>query len=165
MGWVWATGGLDGTSAGLARLGRLGPDGVAAAPGAPAGVPAGVPRRAAGGGGAPGAPGTGSELALGIPCPGGKALGVTLAGTAPGGVPGLAVGLIEALGGTGSLPCWIREARCATAGGSDGPGVPARAAAAAVGELGVAVGWLITVLITVVLWMLLKTMLFGGGAI
>jgi hypothetical protein len=86
-----------------------------------------------------------------------------LAGVTPG-VPGLAVGLIDALGGTGSLPCWISEARCATAGGSDGPGVPARAAAAAVGELGVAAGWLITVLITVVLWMLAKTMLLGGGA-
>jgi hypothetical protein len=102
-------------------------------------------------------------LAFGTPDAGGNALGATLAGTAPG-APGLAVGLIDALGGTGSLPCWIIEARCATAGGRAGPAVPARAAAAAVGEFGVGVGWLITLLITAVLWMLLKTMLFGGGA-
>jgi len=36
-------------------------------------------------------------------------------------VPGLAAGLIEALGGTGNLPCWISEAFCATEGGSAGP--------------------------------------------
>jgi hypothetical protein len=36
-------------------------------------------------------------------------------------VPNLAAGLIEALGGTASLPCWISEALCATAGGSAGP--------------------------------------------
>ena len=78
--------------------------------------------------------------------------------------PVLATGLIAALGGTGALPCCISDARCATAGGSAGPGAPSRAAAAAVGEPAAAAGWLITVLMTVVLWMLLKTMLFGGGA-
>jgi hypothetical protein len=58
-------------------------------------------------------------------------LGETLAGNgvfggaprwpdgAPG-APGRAPGLIEALGGTGNFPCWISEARCATAGGSPG---------------------------------------------
>lgn len=109
------------------------------------GVVGAAPKWAPGGGsGAPLAPGTGNALALGNPCPCGSALGATLAGVTPG-VPGLAAGLIDALGGTGSLPCWISEARCATAGGSDGPGVAARAAAAAVGELGVGAGWLIAV--------------------
>src|SRR6266566_4392031 len=97
------------------------------------------PAAAGGTGGTPLAPGMGSVLAFGNPCPCGNAFGVTLAGTAPG-VPGLAVGLIDALGGTGNLPCWIREARCATAGGRDGPGAPARDAAAAVGEADVAAG-------------------------
>ena len=119
-----------------------------------------MPRCApAGGGGAPLAPGTGSALAFGNPCP----CGAVLAEIAPV-APSLAVGLIEALGGIGSLPCWIRDARCATTGGRAGPGVAARAAAAAVGDPGVAGGWLITVLMTVVLWMLLKTTLLGGGA-
>jgi hypothetical protein len=149
----------------LTRPGTPGAVAAAGAPGAvePVDVAGAVPKWAPGGGGAPWAPGTGRELALGNPCPCGSAFGATLAGVARG-VPGLAVGLIDALGGIGNLPCWIRDARCATAGGSEGPGVPARAAAAAVGELGVAGGWLITVLITVVLWMLAKTMLFGGGA-
>jgi hypothetical protein len=39
--------------------------------------------------------------------------------------------LIEALGGTGSLPCWIKVALCATAGGN--AGVAALGAAAATG--------------------------------
>jgi hypothetical protein len=76
-------------------------------------------------GGAPLAPGTGRAFAFG------SASGVTFAGKGlPGvapGVPGLIAGLIEALGGTGSFPCWIREARCATEGGRDGvaaAGVP-----------------------------------------
>ena len=33
------------------------------------------------------------------------------------------MGLIEALGGTGSFPCWISVALCATEGGSAGPAV------------------------------------------
>ena len=124
-----------------------------------------VPETAGGGaGGAPLAPGTGSELACGNPCPcGNAAFGARLAGVAPG-VPGRAAGLIAALCGTGSLPCWISEARCATAGGSAGVAAPARPAAAPGPPAGAA-GWLITVLMTVVLWMLLKTTLFGGGAI
>jgi hypothetical protein len=115
-------------------------------------------------GGAPLAPGTGNAFALGNPCPGGRPFGLTLAGIAPGALR-LAAGLTDALGGTGNLPCWISDARCETAGGRPGPGEPARAAAAAVGEPGVAAGWLITVLMIAVLWMLLNTMLFCGGAI
>jgi hypothetical protein len=66
---------------------------------------------AGGAGGAPLAPGTGKALAFGRAWPAGSAFGATLAGTGtafwPGapGVPGLAAGLTEALGGTGSLPC------------------------------------------------------------
>jgi hypothetical protein len=37
----------------------------------------------------------------------------------PGLIAALA-GLIDALGGTGALPCWISVARCATDGGSAG---------------------------------------------
>jgi hypothetical protein len=95
-------------------------------------------------------------------------------------VPGLAAGLIEALGGTGSFPCWISEAFCATAGGSDGPApatppcpgdtggttpplalgrtLPAPGATGTGGG-----GRLMTLLMTVVLWMLAKMMLFRGG--
>jgi hypothetical protein len=119
------------------------------------GVAAGIP---GGNGGAPLAPGTGSALPFGkVDCCG-KAVGLTLAGIAPG-VPGLAVGLIEALGGTGNLPCWISEARCVTAAGNAGPAArscPAAAAAAAglPGGIGGA-GRLITVLMITVLWMLL----------
>src|SRR5437879_6514078 len=83
---------------------------------------------AGGGGGAPLAPGTGSELAFGNAWPFGSAFGATLAGcgafagaiwpTGAPGVPAFAAGFIDALGGIGSLPCWISEAFCATAGGS-----------------------------------------------
>ena len=89
-------------------------------------------------------------------------------------------GLIAALGGIGSFPCWISEAFCAAAAGSVGP-VPAGATAPCPGAAfvpsapgrppapaapGVTSGGgrLITVLITVVLWILAKMMLFGGGA-
>jgi hypothetical protein len=92
-------------------------------------------------------------------------LGVRLAG-----VPGLAVTLIDALGGGGILPSWIRFARCATAGGNDGPTIaaaPARRPNACAGAPGASsaagAGLLMTVLMIVVLWMLLKMMLFGGG--
>ena len=126
-------------------------------------------------GGAPFWPGTGSALAFG------KASGVTfvdngLVDDAPGPVLGVVVltaGLIEALGGTGNFPCWISEALCATEGGRPGvaaaggaPPVPDKPfAAPAPGPLGPGCGgWLITLLMTVVLWMLAKMMLFGGGA-
>jgi hypothetical protein len=86
-------------------------------------------------GGAPWAPGTGSALGFG------KFGGFTvvdkdLPGVAPGAVgtpkaAGLIVGLIDALGGAGSFPCWMSEARCATEGGKEaaaadsaGPPVP-----------------------------------------
>ena len=78
----------------------------------------------------------------------------------------MAAALIDALGGGGSLPCWIKEARCATAGGKVGPtaGAAGPAAAAEVPRAGAGgAGLLITVLLTVVLWMLTKMMLFGGG--
>jgi hypothetical protein len=110
----------------------------------------------------------------------------------PAGAPGklaLTAGLIVALGGTGALPCWISVALCATAGGSVGvapppcpgataaAGEPGRPIALAPGrpesgrpESGPTVGepgggrLLITLLMTVLLWMLAKMMLFGGGA-
>ena len=75
------------------------------------------------------APGTGSALGFGTVGLCGSALG-DIGGTGafgaafcPFGAPGagLAAGLIEALGGGGSFPCWISEAFCATAGGSAGP--------------------------------------------
>ena len=113
-------------------------------------------------GSAPGA--LAGSVAFGLPaCP------------APG-KPALAAGLIEALGGTGALPCWISVARCATAGGSVGvappcPGATGRAGASAglgakPGHRGAAGcgGRLITLLMTALLWMLAKMMLFGGGA-
>lgn len=102
-------------------------------------------------------PGTGSALAFGKVDCSGKLVGLTLAGIAPG-VPGLAVGLIEALGGTGNLPCWISAARCVTAAGKAGPAprsCPAAAAAAGLPGGAGSDGRLITVLMTVVLWMLL----------
>jgi hypothetical protein len=100
--------------------------------------------------------------------------------------------LIAALGGTGSFPCWISEALCATAGGSAGPapagvtppcpGAPFApgdpcgppALGCPLGPLGCPLGppgeagpgwdgWLMTLLMTVVLWILTKMMLFGGG--
>jgi hypothetical protein len=97
-------------------------------------------------------------------------------------VPGLAAGLIEALGGTGIFPCWISVAFCATAGGSAGP-APAGVAPPCPGDtdgttpplaLGRTLpapgptgtgggGRLMTLLMTVVLWMLAKMMLFRGG--
>jgi hypothetical protein len=70
--------------------------------------------------------------------------------------------LIDALGGGANLPCWISEARCATAFGKAGPSVPPRPPAAAMAA-GDGLGLLMTVLITVVLWMLLKMMLPGGA--
>jgi hypothetical protein len=97
-------------------------------------------------------------------------------------VPGLAAGLIEALGGTGIFPCWISVAFCATAGGSAGP-APAGVAPPCPGDTGGTTpplalgrtlpapgptgtgggGRLMTLLMTVVLWMLAKMMLFRGG--
>jgi hypothetical protein len=90
-----------------------------------------APEAAGGAGGVPFAPGIGSALAFGTVWFCGNALGDTFAGTSvvgaafcPFGTPGaagLAAGLIEALGGSGSFPCWISEAFCAAAAGSAGP--------------------------------------------
>lgn len=77
-------------------------------------------------------------------------------------MPGLTVGWIVALGGIGALPCWISAARCTTACGTAapagvarpataGPRLPGPGAGPAAG--GGAGGRLITVLMTVVLWM------------
>ena len=88
---------------------------------------------------------------------------MTFAGVTPG-VPGLAVALIDALGGGCNLPSWISEARCATLLGNVGPRVPVRGPPAAAMAAGVGAGLLMTVLMTVVLWMLLKMTLFGGAA-
>ena len=153
----------------------------------------------AGTGGAPLAPGTGRALAFGNAWPAGSAFGDILAGTGafgapfcPAGAPemaGLAAGLIEALGGTGSFPCRINEAFCAAAVGSAGPapaglttawpGAPLAPGSDGVAAPPLTLGWtspapgtagpgcggrLMTVLMTVVLWMLAKMMLFGGGA-
>ena len=66
-------------------------------------------------GGAPFMPGTGSALDFG------SASGARFAGNGlAGGAPGLIAGLIEALGGTGSFPCWMSVALCATEGGRAG---------------------------------------------
>jgi hypothetical protein len=82
---------------------------------APVAVPGGK-------GGAPWAPGTGSAFGFGRFC-GFTVVDNDLPGVALGAaVPkaaGLIVGLIDALGGTGSFPCWISEARCATEGGKE----------------------------------------------
>jgi hypothetical protein len=68
------------------------------------------------------------------------------------------VTLIDALGGGGNLPCWIKDARCATAAGNDGPTIaaaPARWPSACAGAPGASAaagaGLLMTVLMTVVL--------------
>jgi hypothetical protein len=141
-----------------------------------------------GAGGAPLAPGTGRALILGEGCveggvPGGAFTGCVAFGlpACPAGAPGkpvLTAGLIVALGGTGALPCWISVALCATAGGNVGVAPPrcagATAPAGAPGRpIGLApgpaagkgvCGLLITLLMTALLWMLAKMMLFGGGA-
>jgi hypothetical protein len=142
-----------------------------------------------GAGGAPLAPGTGRALILGEGCveggvPGGAFTGCVAFGlpACPAGAPGkpvLTAGLIVALGGTGALPCWISVALCATAGGNVGV-APPRCAGATVpsGEPGRPIGLaptpaagdagcgglLMTLLMTALLWMLAKMMLFGGGA-
>jgi len=142
-----------------------------------------------GAGGAPLVPGTGRALILGEGCvegdvPGGAFTGCVAFGlpVGPAGAPGkpvLTAGLIVALGGTGALPCWISVALCATAGGNVGV-APPRCAGATVpsGEPGRPIGLaptppagnagcgglLMTLLMTALLWMLAKMMLFGGGA-
>jgi hypothetical protein len=136
-----------------------------------------------GAGGAPLAPGTGRALVLGKGWVEGSAPGALAGSVAFGlpvcpaaGKPALAAGLIVALGGTGALPCWISVALCATAGGSVGvappcpgaTGEPGRPPALAppsppTGPAGCG-GLLITLLMTALLWMLAKMMLFGGGA-
>ena len=130
-----------------------------------AGLPPGrLPAPAGGVGGPPWAPGTGNVLACGSLVCGaiaGAAVGATAVGVA-GGFAVLAVGWIVALGGIGALPCWIKAARCVTACGNAGPAGlarPAIAGASVAGPLPGATpgagagGRLITVLITVVLWM------------
>ena len=135
-----------------------------------------------GAGGAPLAPGTGRALVLGKGWVEGSAPGALAGSVAFGlpvcpapGKPALAAGLIVALGGTGALPCWISVALCATAGGSVGvappcpgatgePGRPTPLAPSPpTGPAGCG-GLLITLLMTALLWMLAKMMLFGGGA-
>src|SRR5450755_2388478 len=125
-----------------------------------------------GAGGVPFAPGTGKELvfcgSLVRPCPGGSAVGAIVAGIAGAVVPAFAAGLFARglfarglfarLGGSGSLPCWISITRCCTFLGSCGVTVVVCGVAAGVGEPGAGAagaGWLMTLLITVVLWMLL----------
>jgi len=72
----------------------------------------------------------------------------------------LSAGLIAALGGAGNLPCWISDARCLTEGGSAGVAALTGCGLAAGGAPGATTGAagagrLMTVLMTVVLWMLL----------
>ena len=155
-----------------------------AAPGLAFGLTAPGDTAALGGaGGAPLAPGTGRALVLGKGWVEGSAPGALAGSVAFGlpvcpapGKPALAAGLIVALGGTGALPCWISVALCATAGGSVGvappcpgaTGEPGRPPALAppsppTGPAGCG-GLLITLLMTALLWMLAKMMLFGGGA-
>jgi hypothetical protein len=163
--------------------GAAGPGG--AAPGLAFGLTAPGDSAALGGaGGAPLAPGTGRALVRGKGWVEGSAPGALAGSVAFGrptcpapGKPALAAGLIAALGGTGALPCWISVARCATAGGSVGVAPPCRGAAVAVGNPAgppalapipatgaPGGGLLITLLMTALLWMLAKMMLFGGGA-
>ena len=125
----------------------------------PCGVLATAP---AGGGGAPLAPGTGNVLIFGgslnLPCPGGGEVGATVVGTTGTVVPVFAAGLFATLGGGGSLPCWISITRCWTFLGSGGATVVVCGDAAGVGAPGAGAagaGWLMTFLMTVVLWMLL----------
>jgi hypothetical protein len=84
----------------------------------------------------------------------------------------LVVVSIKACAGIGASPFWIAKALVFTDGDSATPPGPTAPAAAADTD-GVAApavagatggGWLMTVLMTVVLWMLLKMTLFGGGA-
>ena len=155
-----------------------GDPGVGAAPVWPEGVtsfafglmPPGAPVAAlGGGGGAPFVPGTGSAFAFGKgwPCgaSAGALAGCTFGAAVPVGPAGLMAGLIEALGGTGALPCWISVALCATDGGRAGPAAPGAAtetpplapagiAAPCPGAKPGCGGRLITLLMTVVLWML-----------
>jgi len=76
-------------------------------------------------GGAPFVPGIGSALAFGnvsgARFEGNGLFGIALRPAGAPGVPGFTTGLIAALGGTGSFPCWISEALCATEGGRAGP--------------------------------------------
>ena len=179
MGWVCVSPGLGGTTAGLGwlaagfgwlwRLGATAGDGDGngfrfALGGATPGW--GLTLVPGGAGGTPFAPGTGNALAFGssliFPGPCGVVVGAMLAGTAGAVVAGLAAGLFAMLGGTGNLPCWISDARCLTEGGRTAVAVGVAggdAAGAAVPGVGAAGGagggWLITVLMTVVLWMLL----------
>ena len=107
---------------------------VALAPGLTVGATAAP---TGGAGGAPLVPGTGRVFARGRGWPCGVSAGA-LAGSAfgaappwPAGSPGrpglTAAGLIDALGGTGALPCWISVALCATDGGSAGVAAPGAA--------------------------------------
>ena len=162
-------------------VGAADPGGVA--PGLAFGLTAPGDTATLGAGGAPLAPGTGKALVLGKGWVEGSAPGALAGSVAFGlpvcpapGKPALAAGLIVALGGTGALPCWISVALCATAGGSVGvappcpgaTGEPGRPPALAppsppTGPAGCG-GLLITLLMTALLWMLAKMMLFGGGA-
>ena len=164
-----------------------------AAPGLAFGLTAPGDSAALGGaGGAPLAPGTGKALVRGKGWVEGSAPGALTGSVAFGlpacpapGKPALAAGLIVALGGIGALPCWISVALCATAGGSVGVAPPCAVAAGAPGEPGRPIalapspppgpapgpspragcgGLLMTLLMTALLWMLAKMMLFGGGA-
>jgi hypothetical protein len=61
--------------------------------------------------------------------------------------------------------CGIKEAFCATAAGKVGPTDPVATAGAVPGVTALlTTDLLITLLMTVVLWMLAKMMLLGGGA-
>jgi hypothetical protein len=108
------------------------------------------------------APGTGNVLVFGgslnLPCPAGSAVGATVVGTTGAVVPVLAAGLFARLGGGGSLPCWISITRCWTFLGSCGAALVVGGDVAGVGAPGAGAagaGWLMTLLMTVVLWMLL----------
>ena len=155
-----------------AAPGAMDPGG--AAPGLAFGLTAPGDSAALGGaGGAPLAPGTGRALVLGKGWVEGSVPGALTGCGAFGlpacpapGKPALAAGLIVALGGIGALPCWISAARCTTACGTAAPAGLARpaiagarlpgpgpAAAPAPTAGAAAGGRLMTVLMTVVLWM------------
>ena len=191
----WPAAGPAGAVEPIAVLAPGPPGGEPPGTGLPFGFKApGATAALGGAGGAPRAPGTGSALGLcnvwfgeagfcGRPAGAFAWIGALGRPGWPGvpGMPGLTAGLIDALGGTGALPCWIRLARCATAGGSVGVALPAcpGTTGAPIRPPGLPPGpttgappcgappsgrRLMTLAMAERLWMLAKMMLFGGGA-
>ena len=102
--------------------------------------------------------GTSRQLAVGPTSAIAMLVGTTVAGTTGAVVPAFAAGMFATLGGGGSLPCWISITRCCTFFGNCGAAVMVGGGVVAVGAPGAGAagaGWLMTLRMTVVLWMLL----------